>query len=94
MVKLSSIKGFPKHHKVKLFRVVVSTHRTDYVVTNDLTQNSTEATQEVCGFRWKIEQLHQNFLFLSNFLTQLLLICSMIFGIPPLSSSIKSTFPP
>ncbi len=59
MVKLSSIKGFPKHHKVKLFRVVVSTHRTDYVVTNDLTQNSTEATQEVCGFRWKIEQLHR-----------------------------------
>jgi len=44
---------------VQLFRVAVSTHRTDYVVTNDLTQDSTEATQEACGFRWKIEQLHR-----------------------------------
>ncbi len=53
------IKGFPKDHKVRCFRVAVSTHRTDYVVTNDRTQDSTEATQEVCGFRWKIEQLHR-----------------------------------
>ena len=44
---------------MKLFRVVVSTHRTDYIVTNDLSQESTEATQEVCGFRWKIEQFHR-----------------------------------
>lgn len=57
--KRIKIKGFPKNHKVKLFRVEVSTHRTDYVVTNDLTQDSTLATQEVCGFRWKIEQLHR-----------------------------------
>jgi hypothetical protein len=52
-------KGFPTEHTVQLFRVVVSTHRTDYVVTNDLAQESTEATQEACGFRWKIEQLHR-----------------------------------
>jgi Transposase DDE domain len=57
--KRIKIKGFPKDHKVQLFRVAVSTHRTDYVVTNDLTQDSTEATQEACGFRWKIEQLHR-----------------------------------
>lgn len=57
--KRIKIKGFPKEHKVQLFRVVVSTHRTDYVVTNDLAQESTEATQEACGFRWKIEQLHR-----------------------------------
>ena len=56
--KTIKIKDFPKEHKVKLFRVEVSTHRTDYVVTNDLTQDSTEATKEACGFRWKIEQLH------------------------------------
>jgi hypothetical protein len=31
----------------------------DYIVTNDLAQNSTEATQQACGFRWKIEQLHR-----------------------------------
>lgn len=57
--KTIKIKGFPRDHKVRLFRVEVSTHRTDWVVTNDHTQDSTEATQEVCGFRWKIEQLHR-----------------------------------
>ena len=53
------IKGFPRDHKVRLFRVEVSTHRTDWVVTNDPTQDSTAATQQVCGFRGKIEQLHR-----------------------------------
>jgi DDE superfamily endonuclease len=57
--KRVKIKGFPKEHKVQCFRVAVSTNRTDYVVTNDLAQDSTQATQEVCGFRWKIEQLHR-----------------------------------
>jgi hypothetical protein len=57
--KRIKIRGFPKDHKVQLFRVEVSTHRTDYVVTNDPAQDSTEATQEVCGIRWKIEQLHR-----------------------------------
>ena len=57
--KRIKIKGFPKEHKVRAFRVVVSTDRTDYVVTNDLAQDSTQATQEVCGFRRKIEQLHR-----------------------------------
>jgi hypothetical protein len=58
--KLIKIKGFPKDHKVKLFRVVLSTQRTDYVVTNDLAQQNTEAVQDVCGFRWKIEQFHRD----------------------------------
>ena len=57
--KIIKIKGFPKTTKVKLFRVAVSTHRTDWVVTNDLTQDSLHATQEVCGMRWKIEQFHR-----------------------------------
>ena len=57
--KRIKIKGFPKDHKVPLFRVEVSPHRPDCVVTNDLTQDSTDATQEACGFRWKIEQLHR-----------------------------------
>lgn len=33
----------------KLFRVEVSPHCTDFVVTNDLTQGSTHDTQEVCA---------------------------------------------
>lgn len=44
---------------MQCFRVEVSTHRTDFVVTNDLAQNSTEATRLLCCFRWKIEQLHR-----------------------------------
>jgi hypothetical protein len=57
--KRIKIKGFPREHKVQCFRVAVTTHRTDYVVTNDLAQDSTQATQKACGFRWKIEQLHR-----------------------------------
>jgi hypothetical protein len=56
--KRLKIKGFPKDHKVQCFRVVVSTRRTDFVVTNDLAQAQAQATQQACGFRWKIEQLH------------------------------------
>jgi Transposase DDE domain len=57
--KTIKIKGFPKDHKVQCFRVVVSTHRTDWIVTNDPAALTTEATRQVCGFRWKIEQLHR-----------------------------------
>jgi hypothetical protein len=57
--KLVKIKGFPKEHKVKLFRVALSSQRTDYVVTNDLAQDDTQAAQDACGLRWKIEQFHR-----------------------------------
>src|SRR4051812_8048978 len=55
--KVIKIKGFPKEHKVKLFQVVLSTNRSplgaDYVVTNDLTQDDTQAAQNASGLRWK-----------------------------------------
>ena len=35
--KLIKINKFPRHKKVKLFRVTVSANRTEYVATNDLT---------------------------------------------------------
>ena len=57
--KLIKIRGFPRDYKCKLFRVEVSNNRTDWVATNDLAQNSTEATQNACGLRWKIEQFHR-----------------------------------
>jgi hypothetical protein len=46
------------HIDLGLFQgtVAVSTHHMDRVVTNDLTQDSLDATQEVCGMRWKIGQ--------------------------------------
>ncbi len=53
------VKDFPRGHRLHLFRLVVSTDRTDYVVTNDTTQHSTDDTREVCAIRWKIEQLHR-----------------------------------
>ena len=55
--KIIKVKGFPATKKVKLFRVIVSTDRTDYVATNDLSQSSTDVTQQVCKVRWKIEEL-------------------------------------
>jgi hypothetical protein len=57
--KQLKIRDFPKDYKVQCFRVEVSTHRTDFVVTNDKAQDSTQATHQVCGWRWKIEQLHR-----------------------------------
>ena len=57
--KVVEIKGFPNGHKVKLFRVADSTIRTDYVATNELSQNSTKAGQDACALRWKIEQFHR-----------------------------------
>jgi len=53
------LKGFPKDHQLKLFRLLLSPKRTDYVVTNDLAQDSVEAVQEACGIRWKIEEFHR-----------------------------------
>ena len=57
--KRIKIRGFPKHHKVKLFRVASGNGRTDYVVTNDLAQNDTSVAQQACNRRWKIEQFHR-----------------------------------
>jgi hypothetical protein len=57
--KLIKVRGFPKDKKVKLFRVIVSTDKTDYVVTNDLSQASTDVVQQVCDVRWTIEEFHR-----------------------------------
>ena len=57
--KTVHLKSFPKGHRVKLFRLVISTDRTDYVVTNEVDQNSADDTREVCAIRWKIEQFHR-----------------------------------
>lgn len=57
--KQIKIRGFPKDHKVKLFRVASSTGRTEHVVTNDKAQNDTSLAQQACQWRWKIEQFHR-----------------------------------
>ena len=57
--KLVKMHKFPKGHRVKLFRLTISSNRTEYVVTNDLSQNSSSAAQEECGIRWKVEEFHR-----------------------------------
>ncbi len=59
--KIIKIKDFPAEKKVKLFRVTVSTDRTDYVATNDLSQSSLDVAQKVCKVRWKIEEFQQSY---------------------------------
>jgi len=56
--KLVKIHGFPRDCKVKLFRVA-ATNRTEYVATNDLSQDSAIAVKAMCKIRWKIEQYHR-----------------------------------
>jgi hypothetical protein len=53
------LKGMPTGFPMKLFRVPISTNRTDYVVTNDTSQNCNDDTQKVCAMRWMIEQFHR-----------------------------------
>jgi len=75
--KMVHLKKFPKGHQVKLFRIAVSTHRTEHpdpaqyrtnwvgihsglgVVTNDHSQDSSDATRIESAIRWKIEQFHR-----------------------------------
>jgi hypothetical protein len=58
--KLIKIKGFPKEHKVKLFRVVVHSRRTEWIVTNEpLPRDSAHEAQKARGLRWKIEEFHR-----------------------------------
>ena len=51
--KLVHIRKFPKGHRVKLFRLAFSTERTEYIITNDVSQDSANAAQDECRIRWK-----------------------------------------
>ncbi|NJN75358.1 MAG: transposase [Synechococcaceae cyanobacterium RL_1_2] len=53
--KQIKIRGFPRDKKGRRFWVKVSSHRTDFVATNNLTQDSTDVVQDESGIRWKIE---------------------------------------
>ena len=43
--KILKVKAMPKDCKLKLFRVLVSTHRTDYLVTNEAEPRETAAAE-------------------------------------------------
>lgn len=57
--KIIKIKKFPGSYKHKLFRVNISTDKTELIVTNNLSQESTIDVQKESANRWKIEQLHR-----------------------------------
>jgi hypothetical protein len=57
--KIIKIKKFPGDYKHRLFRVNISTDKTELVVTNDLTQDSTDEARQESSVRWKIEQSHR-----------------------------------
>ncbi|OWP61316.1 transposase [Hymenobacter amundsenii] len=57
--KLLKVKKMPQDVKLKCFRVLVSTHRTDYLVTNELAQDDTAAAEQESNVRWLIEQFHR-----------------------------------
>jgi hypothetical protein len=57
--KAIRLKGMPKNFAMKLFRVPVSTNRTEHVVTNNPSQFCADDTRKVCAIRWHIEQFHR-----------------------------------
>ncbi|OOS18196.1 hypothetical protein B0682_09220 [Moraxella lincolnii] len=73
--KLDHLKDMLKHsieHKQLQFKYVLmntwyatkdimlyNDNRTDWIVTNDTTQDSSDDTRLVCAIRWKIEQFHR-----------------------------------
>jgi hypothetical protein len=57
--KLIKVKGFPKEHKVRLFRVAVHSRRTEWIVTNDPARDSARDARKARALRWKIEEFHR-----------------------------------
>ena len=57
--KIIKIKGFPLCKKVKIFWATVSANRTEYIVTNDLTQSSKDNVEIESQTLRKIEEFHR-----------------------------------
>jgi hypothetical protein len=56
--KLVCVDFLPKDIKLKLF-LVTAKHRKEYLVTNQVSIETTAAAKKVGGYRWKIEQFHR-----------------------------------
>lgn len=56
--KLVCVDFLPKDKQLKLFQLTAK-HRVEYLVTNQVSIETTEAAKQVGGFRWKIEQFHR-----------------------------------
>jgi hypothetical protein len=52
------LEDLPKDKPLRLFQITAK-HRVEYIVTNDVSVETTKAAKQVGGFRWKIEQFHR-----------------------------------
>ena len=57
--KILKVKGMPNDCKRKRFRVWVSTHRTNYLVTNEAEPRETAAAEQESSVRWTMEPFHR-----------------------------------
>jgi SRSO17 transposase len=53
------LRYLPANRPVQLFRIVVSTDKTEYIVTNDVALKTTDDTRKESAIRWKIEEFHR-----------------------------------
>ncbi len=57
--KTVHLNKFPNDFHVQLYRITASTCRTDFIVTNDKSQLTAEAIQNVYNIRWCVEEFHR-----------------------------------
>lgn len=57
--RLMKINKFPKRKPVKLFRIDISTDKTEYVITNNISLNFSGDCRDEAAVRWKIEEFHR-----------------------------------
>ena len=53
------LKGLPAKRLVNLFRIVISSDKTDFIITNDETLKTPDDTRKESAIRWKIEEFHR-----------------------------------
>jgi len=53
------LKGLPSKRLLKLFRIVVGSDKTEYIVTNDVAINTSDDARKESAIRWKIEEFHR-----------------------------------
>jgi len=53
------LKGLPAKRLVNVFRIVISTDKTDFIVTNDESLKNSDDTRGESAIRWKIEEFHR-----------------------------------
>lgn len=56
--KIIKIKKFPRNIRVKLFRVEVN-NRTEFIVTNNMSEDSSDHVGQTCKIRWHVEEFHR-----------------------------------